>query len=125
MQKYCFLHVKRSWIRKKGILDEEKRWTYIEALVTYIQDDEDGNFVINLRDITLRVEFEKERTRLEKELNHAKKMETIGTLAGGIAHDFKNILMPIIGYANMITYDLKKLKDLLVYYWKINYWTRE
>lgn len=102
-----------SRIRKKGVLDEEKRWAYIEALVTFIHDEDSentGNFVVNLRDIGSRVAFEKERTRLEAELNHAKKMETIGTLAGGIAHDFKNILMPIIGYANMITYDLDPLQ---------------
>ncbi len=101
-----------SRIKKKGVLDEEKRWVYIEALVTFIDEDEynKGNFVINIRDIGSRIDFEKERTRLETELNHAKKMETIGTLAGGIAHDFKNILMPIIGYANMITYDLDGTK---------------
>ncbi|MEA1927192.1 MAG: PAS domain S-box protein, partial [Candidatus Auribacterota bacterium] len=40
-----------------------------------------------------------ERERLEAELRHAQKMEAIGTLAGGLAHDFNNILSGIIGYA--------------------------
>lgn len=96
-----------SRIRRKGVLDEEKRWAFIESLVTFIDQE---TYVINLRDIGPRIEFNKERKRLEHELHHAKKMQTIGTLAGGIAHDFKNILMPIIGYANMITYDLDPIK---------------
>lgn len=96
-----------SRIRRKGVLDEEKRWVFIESLVTFIDEE---TYVINLRDIGPRVAFDKERKRLENELHHAKKMQTIGTLAGGIAHDFKNILMPIIGYANMITYDLDPIK---------------
>ncbi len=43
-----------------------------------------------------------ERKSLEKQLQHAQKMEAIGTLAGGVAHDFNNILTAIIGYANLL-----------------------
>ncbi len=95
-------------IFKKGVLDEEKRWKTIELLITYLEGvgDEEGYFIINLRDITSRIHHENSKKRLEEELNQAKKMQTIGTLAGGIAHDFKNILMPIIGYADIIMEEL-------------------
>src|SRR5207237_1315254 len=47
------------------------------------------------RDIT-------ERRRLESDLANAQKMEAIGRLAGGVAHDFNNHLTAIIGYVDMI-----------------------
>ncbi len=46
-----------------------------------------------------------ERRRLEGELFQSRKMESIGRLAGGVAHDLNNMLTPIIGYADMLLLD--------------------
>ncbi len=46
-------------------------------------------------------EFEKEKNALKERLQHAQKMEAVGTLASGIAHDFNNILQAILGYAQL------------------------
>ena len=56
-------------------------------------------------DITRRKEAEAERAKLEKQMLHAQKMDAIGTLAGGMAHDFNNILCAILGYTELALND--------------------
>ncbi len=53
-------------------------------------------------DITARKEELQERKLLEHQLNQAQKMEAIGTLAGGVAHDFNNMLGGIMGAAELL-----------------------
>ncbi len=54
------------------------------------------------------VSYEKEKSKLEKQIRHSQKMEAIGTLAGGVAHDFNNILYPILGYTEMAIDEVAK-----------------
>ena len=71
--------------------------------------DSDGNLigiVEDFKDISERKQAEAEKTQLEADLLHSQKMEAIGTLTGGIAHDFKNILNGISIYARLLIYDL-------------------
>ncbi|MEJ2604887.1 MAG: ATP-binding protein, partial [Gammaproteobacteria bacterium] len=58
-------------------------------------------FIGYLRDITQRCEAEEQRKRLEEQLRQAQKMEALGHLTGGVAHDFNNILTSIMGYLSM------------------------
>jgi PAS domain S-box-containing protein len=64
---------------------------------------EEGMFVLGaVVDISERKRLEGEQRDLSERLRQAQKMEAIGTLAGGVAHDFNNILGAIIGYAELI-----------------------
>ena len=78
-------------------------------------DDHEGNpsgLLVILRDIS-------DKKRLEAQLQHAQRMESIGTLAGGVAHDFNNLLMAVQGNASLILLnkdsdhpDYKKIKNI-------------
>jgi two-component system cell cycle sensor histidine kinase/response regulator CckA len=54
------------------------------------------------RDISERRIAEQERDNLEEQLRHSQKMDAIGRLASGVAHDFNNILTGILGYSELI-----------------------
>ncbi len=66
---------------------------------------EDPAVLIVATDITSRKRDEEERKYLEAQFQQAQKMESIGRLAGGVAHDLNNLLSPILGYSEMLLFD--------------------
>ena len=58
------------------------------------------------RDITERKKAQLEKEKLQESLNQSKKMEAIGRLAGGVAHDLNNVLSGIVSYPDLLLWDL-------------------
>ncbi|OPY66010.1 MAG: Blue-light-activated protein [Syntrophorhabdaceae bacterium PtaU1.Bin034] len=77
--------------------------------------DETEGFVCILHDISARKEREAALRAAEAQLRHAQKMEAIGVLAGGVAHDFNNILTALIGYCNLLQMKMEKEDPLRQY----------
>jgi PAS domain S-box-containing protein len=75
----------------------------LETIKTPMFDDQ-GNLIGVLgvaRDITERKKADEEKMELRSKLQQAQKMESVGRLAGGVAHDFNNMLGVILGYGEL------------------------
>jgi PAS domain S-box-containing protein len=89
-------------IRKDGT----KKILEVSASLMRNSENQPSGFRGILRDVTDRIQSEKEKERLESQVQHAQKMEAVGTLAGGIAHDFNNLLMGFQGNISLMLMDL-------------------
>jgi PAS domain S-box-containing protein len=96
--KVASYRVQKRYIRKDG----EVVWGDVHVSAIH---NERGEFVANLGvivDITDRKRAEEERERMRAQLLQARKMEAIGTLTGGIAHEFNNLLTIVSGYGELL-----------------------
>ena len=108
--------------RRGEQLEEERAYRVVrpDGAVRWVRErsfpvrDEDGR-VSRLggtcEDVTLQRRMEQERRDLEAGLRHQQKLESIGTLAGGVAHEINNPINGVMNYAQLIEDDLAKLDD--------------
>jgi two-component system cell cycle sensor histidine kinase/response regulator CckA len=84
-----------GWKRDGSMVDVEI------AAKNYVLQGEDVT-VVAIRDIARRKRDEAEKQLLQRQLLHSQKMEAIGRLSAGVAHDFNNCLLAIFGYGDLL-----------------------
>lgn len=86
------------------VTNEGKKIPIMKTVLPLEIDDKEY-FLESFIDISKLKEAECEKQHLEKQLRQAQKLESIGRLAGGVAHDLNNLLSPILGYSEMLLED--------------------
>ena len=86
--------------------DGSKLFIGLSASLIRNQEEKIIGFRGMLRDMTEREKAKQEKRRLEARLEQAKRMEAIGTLAGGVAHDLNNILSGVVSYPDLLLMQL-------------------
>jgi PAS domain S-box-containing protein len=83
----------------------------VELMFTLVRSGGKEYFCGFAHDISERKRAQEERALLTKELQQAQKMEAVGRLAGGVAHNFNNILTALVGYCEILLTKLPKDSD--------------
>lgn len=105
--------IKDYYIMEKTITDKDGLDTYLElyGFPIFNKNKQVVQVILYFLDITARKTAEKEKEKFQAHFIQSQKMQTVGTLAGGLAHDFNNVLSGITGTVSLIKYDLET-KDI-------------
>lgn len=84
-----------------SIVRKDRKIRHLQVFRKEVLWDGERQFQVIYQDITKHKQADEERERLQAQLNQAQKIESVGLLAGGVAHDFNNMLGVILGHTEM------------------------
>jgi signal transduction histidine kinase/CheY-like chemotaxis protein len=108
--------IPRAWFEWEVIRKDGSKRT-VEGSASLISDDEGRpvGFRGIFRDVTERKRLQEEREHLQERLQRLEKMEALGTLAGGVAHDLNNVLGIVVGYSELLLDDIDESSKIMPY----------
>jgi len=83
-------------------------WAEVTASFIIGKDEQPWGVLGIAHNITERLKSEEEKRELQESLSRSRKMEALGTLAGGVAHDLNNVLSGVVSYPDLLLLDLPK-----------------
>ena len=103
---------KGEWQGELSQVTKAEKKIVVESRWTLVTDTEPSSFLVVNTDIT-------EQKQLEAQFLRTQRLESLGTLAGGIAHDLNNILAPILGFAKLLPLRLPNVDEQTKDFFKI------
>jgi PAS domain S-box-containing protein len=86
--------------------DGQEIWIHVHMAVAKDSHGLAATYICQVQDVTARRKAEQARGRLEAKLNQAQKIQALGSLAGGVAHEFNNLLGAVIGFTELADAEL-------------------
>ncbi len=110
-----------TWNGETALLNRDGREIPVsQEIVAHKLPDGEVEYVSTImRDLTGYKREAEEKTKLREMLCHAQRLESVGKLAGGVAHNFNNLLMVITGYGSLLQMEIEKDPSLRGYVQKI------
>ncbi len=99
-------------IEYRLMINNQVKWVYSKADVERDSEGHISQIRGIVQDITEQKKAEEERIQLDSKMRDIQKLESLGILAGGMAHDFNNILMAILGHASLAAHELPQKSPL-------------
>lgn len=104
-------NLEKRYVRKDG----EVVWADVTVSPLWKPGEPPGYTIAVAQDITGRKRLEAEHLKLEERLRRAEKMEVLGQLAGGVAHDLNNVLGVLVGYSELLLEQIPTASPLRKY----------
>jgi PAS domain S-box-containing protein len=109
LAEYDDVHVRGGTVRYSTmrVLHKDGSWKWVRSVGTFYETASGERRYLEVsRDVDDEIRAEQERRELEEKMQQAQRLESLGVMAGGITHDFNNLLTPILGDASLALLDL-------------------